>query len=202
VLGLRSARTLVTAVALRNRFVGTAASGLDLDKFWRHSIATALAARSLARVLRVSEDEAFTAGLLHDIGRLVLASSYREYAEVIELAHNDDCSLVEAEREVLGVDHALVGEALARQWRFSPEIQSAVAGHHMPSVDIKGSLAGLVHLADIFSHALDLAGDASELVPAPCVSTWRRFGLEPQQCEAVFAETERKFAGVCAALAP
>src|SRR5512132_1939582 len=79
VLGLRSARTLVTAVALRNRFGATPAAGIDLDAFWRHTIATALAARSLARTLHTARDEAFTAGLLHDIGRLVLATGYPQY---------------------------------------------------------------------------------------------------------------------------
>ena len=118
------------------------------------------------------------------------------------LARNDDRSSIDAERDVLGVDHALVGEVLARHWHFSPAIQSPAAGHPAPLSDSNGSLAGLVHLADIFSHALDLAGDASERVPAPCASTWRRYGLEPEHCEAVFAGTEFKFAGACASLAP
>ncbi len=201
VLGLRSTRTLVTAVALRNRFAGTVAAGLDLDKFWRHSVATALAARSLARVLRASEDEAFVAGLLHDIGRLVLASSYQEYAQVVATARRDDCPLIDSERALLGVDHAQVGEALACQWRFSPAIQAAVAGHHAPPPEHDSALTGLVHLADVFSHALDLAGEQTELVPPPCSSTWRAHGLNAAQCEAVFTETERRFAGVCAALA-
>ncbi len=202
VLGLRSARSLVTAVALRNRFANVEAAGLDLDEFWRHTIATALAARALARVLRIGQDEAFTAGLLHDIGRLVLATGYAEYAEATGRACDDDCPLVEAERAVLGIDHAIVGEALARHWRFSAAIQSAVGGHHAPPTESHGSLAGIVHLADVIAHALDLAGDEAELVPPLCAPTWRRYELDAVQFESVFAEVELKFAGVCAALAP
>ncbi|MFS2020962.1 HDOD domain-containing protein, partial [Massilia sp. CT11-108] len=112
VLGFDSARALAVASTVIDRFGGAGGPRVDVAHFWRHSIATALCARSLARQAGLDQDAAFIGGLLHDIGRLVLAISFPEqYARVI--AEYEDVGLSAVERRVLGVDHEHAGQLLA-----------------------------------------------------------------------------------------
>ncbi len=78
VLGLRSVSTLLVAAAVSDRFPRIVCAGFDLERYWRHSVAVALCAREIARLVRIDTDAAFTAGLLHDLGRLALASQLPE----------------------------------------------------------------------------------------------------------------------------
>ncbi|MES2932881.1 MAG: HDOD domain-containing protein [Pseudomonadota bacterium] len=165
ILGFHSIRTLVTAAALTGSFPSSG-SGFDFQSFWRHSIGTAVCAKFLARQLAINQEFAFTAGLLHDIGRLVLVTRFPveyEAAAAHRLAH--DCTMIEAETAVLGIDHALIGSSLAAYWKFPLAMQNAVATHHALPEKNKVSLGMVVHVANTFAHALDLSGAEEDLVP-------------------------------------
>ncbi|RZI78650.1 MAG: HDOD domain-containing protein, partial [Rubrivivax sp.] len=114
ILGMRTVRTVVTAAGITGSIPRQAGSGLDFDAFWRHSIGTALCAQALARELRMEPDIAFTVGLLHDIGRLALASCFAaDYAQVLQHQRDRDSLPTEAEQDTLGFTHAMVGGAIA-----------------------------------------------------------------------------------------
>lgn len=192
VLGLRAARALVTAAAVINH-IETLADGGDRRAFWRHSGATALCARSLARLTGANPEGAYTAGLLHDIGRIALLVRFPgECRNVRAWRDRQDAYLLDAEREVLGFDHAQVGGALARLWKFPPEIEIAIAGHHTPAEQPATSLSDIVHVADILAHALDFFGAEDD--PIPCLShlVWRRLGLDWIQIKQLLAEVDRQ----------
>lgn len=200
VLGLRTVRAVVTAAGLAGSF--RRSPGFDHDVFWRHSIGSALCAQALAGELRRDDaDLAFTAGLLHDIGRLVLASTFAPaYAEVAQWRHGRDCPEEEAERAVLGFDHAEVGGLIASHWNFAPAIVATIREHHAPSATAELTLTGVAHVADAIAHALGLAGDADEAVPALVLPVWAACGLDDAACMRVFAHTEAQFEAVCEAL--
>lgn len=192
VLGLRAARTLVTAAAVVNH-IETLADGGDRRAFWHHSGATALCARELARLTGANIEGAYTAGLLHDIGRIVLLVRFPdECRKVRAWRDQQDAYLLDAEREVLGFDHAQVGEALGRLWKFPTEIETAIACHHTPSEQPTTSLSDIVHVADILAHALDFFGAEDD--PIPCLSSivWRRLGLDWVQVKQLMAEVDRQ----------
>lgn len=131
-VGVKEARRIIMGVALSSSFQGLHRSGVDESELWRHLIATAILADSIAWG-EVRHAEAFTAGLLHDVGRLVLAAGDpRRYAQVVELARSG-VSPVEAEVSVFGVDHIEWGYRLAQEWGFPEEIASAIADHHAGS---------------------------------------------------------------------
>ena len=164
-IGVNAVRHVVTATALTAYFPPNNCAGFDFFALWRHSVATAVCARVLARHLHVNQDYAFTAGLLHDIGRLVLVTYFRsEYEAVIAYRNEHDCHWLIAEREVLGVDHVMAGDALAAHWNFSETIRHAIAGHHNPEQQTVRSLASIVHVADAIAHALDLSHLENDLV--------------------------------------
>jgi putative nucleotidyltransferase with HDIG domain len=193
-LGFQTTRNLITAAAVTGCFAEGQCPGFDDKAFWRHSIATAACAKVLARRMRFNQDYAFTAGLLHDIGRLVLVSGYPAlYQQVLEYRSAKDCTALEAEREILGVDHVAAGVALAEHWNFSDTMRLAIAYHHEPEMAGAGFLATIVHVANAIVHALDIAGDATDLVPPVSSIAWTALGLNEESYLHVFRETELQF---------
>jgi putative nucleotidyltransferase with HDIG domain len=193
-LGFQSTRNLITAAAVTGCFTGKLCPGFDHRSFWRHSIATAACAKVLARHVRFNQDYAFTAGLLHDIGRLVLVSSFPElYGEVIAHQRKQDCYALEAERAVLGIDHVEAGLALAEHWNFSDTMRLAIAGHHEPQKPGAGFLAAIIHVADAIVHALDLAQNPDDMVPPVSTVAWQALNLSEDTCLHVFRETELQY---------
>ncbi|MFQ5571177.1 MAG: HDOD domain-containing protein [Rhodothermales bacterium] len=120
----------------------------DPALFGRHSIAVALAARNLAQHFRLpNPGEAFVAGLLHDIGKLVLLMHYGEkYAWLMKQALQGEVPLNLLEEEAFDLDHALVGHALCLHWHLPPAMAQAVAEHH--SETAPRSLADMVSRAN------------------------------------------------------
>jgi putative nucleotidyltransferase with HDIG domain len=199
VLGFDNARALAVASNVIKHFDGSGSGRrVDVAAFWRHSIATALCAKSLARHAGLDQDAAFVAGLLHDIGRLVLAISFPdEYARVLDDCARNDTPVDAAELRVLGVDHQRTGQLLAETWKFPPLIQRAIANHHAPSGADLSDIPGVVHAANAMVHALDLAGTAHAAVPRLLDTAWDSLGLTPGDLLAACRETEGQFEDAC-----
>jgi putative nucleotidyltransferase with HDIG domain len=206
VLGFHSIRTLVTACSVTASFAPGKDAGFDLEAFWRHSIGTAVCARVLAPYFKLNPDTAFTAGLLHDLGTLVLATGYpEEYRQVGAHRQQHDCQAAEAEQAVFGIDHAAVGSALAAHWKFPLAIQRAVAGHHQADIGGAGAAATpatVVCLANVLAHALDLSEQEDDQVPPLPLELWRSLTLNKADWHAVFERTELTFHDMCQVLSP
>ncbi|WP_305089027.1 HDOD domain-containing protein [Massilia sp. YIM B04103] len=185
VLGVHSIRTLVTAVAMTGSLRVPPAAGFDLRAFWRHSLAAAAAARALARRQQQNPESAFTAGLLHDIGVPVLATSFPgEYAAMEAWRRAHASSQREAEQACFGFDHAAVGGALAGHWHFPPLIQEAVARHHEAAWQER-SLPLTVHLANLLAHGEEPAPSAWQALDLD-LPAWREAELQAgQDCQAM-----------------
>lgn len=200
-LGLRSIRNIVLAAGLVSALTPHHAGPLDLTGFWRHATATALCAEALALRLELDVGAAFTLGLLHDIGRLVLASGFpAPYQQVLSYQAQQDCPALQAERAVLGTDHAHVGALMAERWNFAPQLIDAIALHHQPPEQGPALAVDLVHLADNIAHALDLAGLTHEMVPPLALHSWLRLQPSETPLLAVFADVEQRHAALCQTL--
>jgi HD-like signal output (HDOD) protein len=200
-LGFQTTRNLITAAAVTGCFPAGQCAGFDDKAFWRHSIATAACARVLARRVRFNQDVAFTAGLLHGIGRLVLVTSFpAQYAQALAWRAQHDSTLLEAERAVLGIDHVLAGVALAGHWNFSETMTAALRGYQEPDAAGAGLLASLVHVANAIVHALDVTHEVDDLVPTVSSTSWTALGLNEEAYLHVFRETELQFEEICMAL--
>jgi len=112
---------------------------------------------------------------------------------VIEYRSANDTSVLDAERAVLGVDHVVAGVALAEHWNFSDTMRLAIAHHHAPDAPGAGFLATIVHVANAIVHALDLAREENDLVPAVSSVAWTALGLNEEAYLHVFRETELQF---------
>ena len=199
VLGFDTVRSLVAAGAIVQVFPGDGKR--ELAPFWHHSMATAVCSRNVARRTRINPEQAFLAGLLHDIGRLVLATRFpQQYAAALAWRDANDCWQVDAEQQVLSLNHQQVGLMLAEAWQFPPLIQRAIGYHHAPEVDDLGELASIVHVANAIVHALDMGGDGDTLVPALSGEAWASLRLEGDMLRAIFRDTESQYEKACLVL--
>jgi putative nucleotidyltransferase with HDIG domain len=133
--------------------------GIGQGELWEHSVTTALAARVVAHRTTGEDNLAFTAGLLHDIGKLVLGT-FLVGAEdaIVQQTGPSGLSFLEAEKSILGVEHAEIGGRVLTRWNFPDNLCSAVWHHHNPSqAGEHEKLAACVHLGDIIAHCLGQA---------------------------------------------
>jgi len=161
VLGFSAVRSLALGIKVWETLIGQ--RDLNLTALWEHSALVGAAARLIAQRTRAAEpEEVFTAGLLHDVGRVVLALRFpAEYAAVLDTADQDAVAvpLEERERAAFGVDHAQAGAWLGEQWALPPAIVAAAARHHEP-IEPGTPLRGwvIVNLANRLVHWTDLDG--------------------------------------------
>ncbi len=203
ILGFQSVQTLATTAALMASVPAGGSGAFNLESFWRHAVGTAACARALARPLKVNAEQAYLSGLLHDIGRLVLATRFPDhYAAVAAHRVRTDCTMLAAERALLGLDHAAIGEALARHWKFPESTQQAVARHHTPGLLDTDPMALLIHAADAMAHALDFSMEEDDQVPSLTDATWNQLGLDEPALAKVFREADVQFQAASGLLKP
>jgi putative nucleotidyltransferase with HDIG domain len=202
ILGLRTVHTLAVSVAMMDALSQPPCAGFNLTYFWRHSVAVAITTRELTGIHHNAPDTAFTNGLLHDIGQITLSicfpDEYRamlEYEGANPLTH--PLARHQAERAILGVDHAEAGAMLARQWGLPEELSAVIANHHAPTDD--GS-ADTVHLADVLAHALDRGPAANQSIPNLDEGAWNRLHLDENHLFPILARLESSFEETCKVL--
>lgn len=194
VLGFHNIRSLAVAAGIINQFPPAQGKAFDRTEFWRHAVGTGVCAKVLAARLGKDQEEAFTAGLLHDIGVLVLDAYFHEdFERVLAYCAAQDCALPEAEAAVLGLSHAAIGFEVARQWKFPLPIQCAIRDHHQPGGAV---LTDVVHLANVLCHALEIGKVSNNLASPLSAGAWQRLGLTWAGMGAIFRDIERMNAGV------
>ena len=170
-LGLNEVRNLIFAMSVINLFKKKSSlMNFRPVEFWSHSIAVGVATRLVGSSMQIQNlENYFLAGILHDIGKLILFEHAGEdYAKVLAMVEEKRCLIIDAEKEVLGFDHSKIGEILAIKWNLPSTIKNAVRYHHSGIAD--GStekLVAAVHIGDIIARTLELGYPGDELVPEP-----------------------------------
>lgn len=162
-LGLTHVRSLVMAAALGSGFKNV--PGIDLKQFWRYSLRVADISRSLAGVLRQNEGNAFTAGLIHAIGILIMHIAMPERVAPLNMQTPAlDLHRAAAEKAAFGYCYAEVGAGMIEKWQFPPEMVSALGNQIEPfEGEAYDPLAGVLNLASWRSRAEELQLDSSGL---------------------------------------
>jgi putative nucleotidyltransferase with HDIG domain len=137
ILGFDTIRNLALTVSVYKVFTGEAGSDFSHAEFWKHCVGVAICANLLAKKIKYKSPEgAFTAGLLHDIGKTFFDQYMRkEFKDALRLAKENKTSLEESETAIIGLDHALVGKWMAERWNLPPELRSGIASHHHPELE-------------------------------------------------------------------
>ena len=158
-LGMETIKALVLSIHVFDQYQPDPAGRFSLDELWHHSLRTATLAKALASSERVAKpvvEEAFVAGILHDIGKLVLAANFAaEYERVLEQVVTLKTSLLDAEQQAFGATHAQVGAYLLNLWGLPLPVVEAIALHHCPgqATDVSLSPLTFVHVADELAQA-------------------------------------------------
>ena len=157
ILGFNAVKNAVVSVAILDTFTfKDRYENFDIADFWRHAVSVAVLNKQLAERSRlVTPEDAFIAGLLHDIGKIIMLKYFKEdFGKVWETMQKTKCSFADAEQEVASIDHVQIGAYLARKWQLPEPIIQAIAGHHyyMSSSESTGMIESLM-LADALANA-------------------------------------------------
>lgn len=152
ILGFRQIRTLLITASTSNHLSGKV-EGYMIAKgeLWKHSYAVAFTSGLISRLTNKGEsDEIFTAGILHDIGKLVLGNHLKgSYRDIVSYAQKKNISIAAAEEKILGMHHAEVGGLILEHWNFPEVMTESVRMHHNPlDVEENRDLVGVLNLAD------------------------------------------------------
>jgi HD-like signal output (HDOD) protein len=199
-VGTRQIGDLALATCIMRMFHGIPTHFVDMEAFWLHGLATGVAARVIAmRRGETHVESLFVAGVLHDVGRLLIYRAVPDLAREMLRSRREGELLVEVERELLGFDHADVGGVLLSAWKLPERLQAAVACHHRPESDTRASReSATVHVADIVAHALEVGTSGERLVPPLEPAAWEQLDLPASALASVVDQTERQLGAAMA----
>lgn len=212
IVGMEAVKNLVLSASVLDMFKSDELDQDFQERFWRHSLATAVCCRLLARRLRdrgmIDADAAFSAGLLHDVGKMViccfLPDEYKKFSEFRK--ENSSLEDIELENQALGYNHAGIGGFLTEQWKLPSKLRDAISNHHSPSEsEEEGPMAYFVGVADYIAKLTFLDPETDPRTPKIAPEVLERIGLEEGDMgvysehlreEYLKAETFMKMAGV------
>lgn len=199
VLGVDRVISIILATALVQRF-DTQTPEFDAHLFWRHTLGVATCARVIAEQTGYNPETAFTGGLLHDIGQLLMfAAAPDAYASALRMRQDEDISILVAETTIFGYDHAVAGAMLAKAWKLPEEFSEAISGHHDPE-GYGSDLADIIHVSEVLSHALDLGEQPNNRVPELSERACAQLGISWRSFAGRFGEIEARYDGIRIAL--
>lgn len=179
VVGARQLSTLALGVSVLPLFQDIPPKWVNMNLFWEHSVGCAVAAQAIAAATgKANAETAFVAGLLHDIGRIILFKQAAPHiAAAMRRAEATPEPLYLAEREVLGFDHAALGGHLLQKWQFPTNLEKMVGCHHDGSEPLYVDESAVIHLADIVATAMAWGGSGNRRVPSLDAEAWTALGL-------------------------
>jgi putative nucleotidyltransferase with HDIG domain len=191
-IGFNAVRSIVLAASV-SKILKKELKGYVMDEgeLWKHSQATAIIARLLAKRVKFRSIElAYTAALLHDIGKLVLNSFMNEaYQEVISIVNEEKLPFNEVEDNIFGYNHATLGGKVAEKWKLPPDLSEAIACHHEPEkAEINPRLTAIVHVADAVTMQMGMGLGIDGLMYPLFSESLELLGLTEHDLEAVMAE--------------
>ena len=197
-IGGNELSTLALGISAVSMFPEIPEPLVSMRNMWRHTVATGVLARLFSMPHpEIFQERIFVAGILHDIGRIVLLRHLPEaMLEALDQERRKNIPLCEAETETLGYDHARLGGLLLRHWKIPPVIENSVAWHHNPSQAPSALEPALLHLADVTSIALGMGIAPAQVAPRLDTDAWRLVGLPPEGLETLVAQSERQVAEI------
>jgi len=183
-LGINEIKNIVFSFSVTKMFSGgNKVKGITQQDLWAHSIAVGIFTRVIGQAQGIKNVENyFLAGVIHDIGKLVLMEyAHVEYEKVIKTVKEKNCSISEAERDIMCIDHSQAGMLLAERWKLPESIARSIANHQVGTVDGKpDQLVGSVHLANFMARIFQMGFAGDDLVPTPNIDVWQTIPIPPK----------------------
>lgn len=198
IIGTRQLSTLAMGINIINIFNKIPSDLINMKMFWKHSVLCGICARLLASYKNIQNTERmFTAGLLHDIGRLVFYNYLpQESLYVLITAKNSSRLLYLVERDVFNLDHATIGGSLLHKWQMPQSLEDMVYYHHEPQKSKNKVESSILHLADIMANAMGIGTSGERLIPPLHQEAWRQLGLTPNILSLTIEQADRQLEDV------
>ena len=198
ILGFANIRNLVLTASIFDMFQSKGGDEyFDREGFWKHSLACGVTSKLIAKRLGIKNiEEAFIWGLLHDLGKLILDTYFREdFTRVVIMVKEKEILIRDAEQQLLGFDHAAVGSFVADKWNLPPAVIKVIRFHHNPPLANESMrMAAIVHLADILCRAIGIGNGGDSKVPSINEESWKLLSLNKRMIKNLFFEMEREIA--------
>ncbi len=199
VIGTNQLRDMILATSATKTFKGLANDLVTMENFWSHSLLCAIAAKLLGKeYLPKARESLFVSGLLHDIGELVIffrmPDTSRKVLERVETA-TVSLGMSDAEREILGFDHAKVGGELLKVWRLPANVREAVEFHHQPDKAPECKIeAAIINVANVVAQLAELNTTDHDQVPPISKSARQLIDITDAQIDALLPAVTENFA--------
>jgi putative nucleotidyltransferase with HDIG domain len=205
IVGTEELHDMVLATSVINVFKGYLKDLIDMEAFWRHSIACALAAKEIAGYMEPAQHEnLYVAGLIHDIGSLVIYNKMPDIsAGVLKESEKHKIPQHIVEKKAFGYDHSVVGERILTSWNIPQRLIESVTYHHDPLRAPNYHLeAAIIHRADVLAHELDLGNSGSSIAPNLNPEVDALLGISEEQLEEIKVEVCNQFEETVSLLLP
>ena len=196
ILGFNSIKQLLLSTAVFDLFGSNPNHSGHRVALMHHTIGTAIASRTIGRHLGYPElEELFLAGLLHDIGKVVMDQYFhKEFMAIIKKTSEEDITFLTAEQSLLDFDHTMVGQLLAKHWKLPSKLETIIANHHHPALSGSfGQETAMVHLADILTRAKQIGSGGDRVMPDLEPWSWETLGLNSEMLEQILLQIEKEY---------
>lgn len=198
IIGMSKIRELVLATSVAKTLPNDI---FTMHAFWKHSIYCGLAAKALSLAIKKGQADAlFIAGLLHDVGQLVMFHVIREEtseALMASVEEPDEPPIDEVERRMIGFDHCQLGSALASKWQLPDLLCDCIAFHHQPGLAERNQdEVAIIHMADTLAHLAEIRSEELDDAPPISPEVIEAFGLTEDSLLEIVASLQEDFSEV------
>jgi putative nucleotidyltransferase with HDIG domain len=194
ILGFNTVKNIVLTASVFDKLGGKGQFGsFDLEKFWLHSIATGVIAKEIAKKVNFrSSEESFLAGLLHDIGKVILFKFLNdEFLLVQQQLEKEPMLFIDAEKKSIGITHNEIGNWLATKWNLPDDLSASILYHHTPVLATKHrTMVYAVHAADILARSLNIGAPGDKRIPVFSSDVWDDLKFSRQLIDKIYRDIE------------
>lgn len=194
IIGTKQLSTLAVGINITCVFKNIPSEIVNMKMFWKHSVLCGICAKLIAGYKNIQNTERmFVAGLLHDIGRLVLYNYLPIESLYAAAAAKIKHSLLYAvERDLFNFDHATLGGDLLNKWQISLSLEDCISHHHEPQRSKNRLESSIVHLADIMANVTGIGSSGERLIPTLNQEAWMQLAITPNVVSVTMEQAEQQ----------